>query len=1085
MKYIDIFLASSITDLHIERMELGNYIRSLNDKFHSLGIYFRLHMCEDLSEEVEQKRKQDTYNEIIEKCDYFYIMVWNRIGKYTLEEFDVAMKKFKDINSPKIMTFFKEVEGDIPKDVMAFMSRMDQELQHYYTKFSSIDSIKLKMILDWASNPDIQMTVEFKDSNVILNGENFSDIDLNKLPFYGNHSAINQLKEELIKIDNDFFDAKKRSRENPDDDSAWQQCFELSKKRTELRENLHKYEMQLLEVSSRFIHVGSSGEYITPRTKKAIALFDEGKIEEALNVLDEEEYLNERNQAIEKAQIINNELKALLKERITKIDIIKAKGITQESAKEIEELYQDASDFEKTYDLGYESRLGYLQFLATQNKYTKAIDLGEKLYFSLKSRDNYKDSLYADVINILSLLYLDTNCLENAEKYSEECLELRKSLNDINSGESFDDDLVSVHINLAAIKERVGKIDEAKSLLIEAISFFEKKLIARHTLEQKKSLATCYNNLATIYQDLGEYEKSMQFHTDALNLRKEIAQNNNDDALNSLANSFHNLSFLCNRCYDFNSAIEYSQEAISIEKRLMQKNFNAYGPSFAYSCVNLANIYKKIDRNEESEIFSTQALSVYTDLYEESPSAYASHLARTYIQIGDIYLEKQKNEEAEKSYFNAITFFEELCKISSSIYSVPLASAYSSLATLYRYNDFQKAETLYLKSIDLYEKTDECSLLAAEYGNLANLYSIHNKDSLATQYFDKATALFESFSKHYKDPRWLENTASMYISLADFYDKISKKEEAELLYKQSIELNEKLYSISPLFSRWDLINSYIGLAVLFCNSYRFDEALNLYYRIKKVQDNRNLTLEFSQSLVGICCALGMELQINDNLEEAEKLYVEAIETSQRISTSDYVHKAYVYKAYEFLGDIKKKQGELEFAEKCYVQAIDAYINEPEAPSENLMDSIRDIYLKLSILYYDTKRMHDSEKCLLECLEIAKELSNINSEKYLPKVALVYNNLGSVYDALGNTSEAIEFHTKALDIRRRHAEKDPDKYLPDVAWSCYKLWLVYSKEHQEIKAQEVASEALSIAKQYSNTNANCKEILHSMNNNDGK
>ena len=38
MQYIDIFLASSIDDLHNERMELGNYIRILNDMYQSAII---------------------------------------------------------------------------------------------------------------------------------------------------------------------------------------------------------------------------------------------------------------------------------------------------------------------------------------------------------------------------------------------------------------------------------------------------------------------------------------------------------------------------------------------------------------------------------------------------------------------------------------------------------------------------------------------------------------------------------------------------------------------------------------------------------------------------------------------------------------------------------------------------------------------------------------------------------------------------------------------------------------------------------------------------------------------------------------
>lgn len=78
MKYIKIFLASSVVEFEKERQELGKFVRSLNDIYIKRGLYFELNLCEDLSNAVDKERKQNEYNKLIRKCQYFYIL----FGRY-------------------------------------------------------------------------------------------------------------------------------------------------------------------------------------------------------------------------------------------------------------------------------------------------------------------------------------------------------------------------------------------------------------------------------------------------------------------------------------------------------------------------------------------------------------------------------------------------------------------------------------------------------------------------------------------------------------------------------------------------------------------------------------------------------------------------------------------------------------------------------------------------------------------------------------------------------------------------------------------------------------------------------------------
>jgi hypothetical protein len=59
MKFIDLFVASSAGDLYPDLLELGNFIRTLNDKYAKYGIYFRLRLRSELPEALQEQAVTD------------------------------------------------------------------------------------------------------------------------------------------------------------------------------------------------------------------------------------------------------------------------------------------------------------------------------------------------------------------------------------------------------------------------------------------------------------------------------------------------------------------------------------------------------------------------------------------------------------------------------------------------------------------------------------------------------------------------------------------------------------------------------------------------------------------------------------------------------------------------------------------------------------------------------------------------------------------------------------------------------------------------------------------------------------------
>lgn len=85
MRFINLFVASSIIEFERERIYIGDHIRRLNDRSYDEGYYVKLYLCEDDSENL-----QSTYDRKIENSDIFIALIGEKLGEKTKHELYVA-----------------------------------------------------------------------------------------------------------------------------------------------------------------------------------------------------------------------------------------------------------------------------------------------------------------------------------------------------------------------------------------------------------------------------------------------------------------------------------------------------------------------------------------------------------------------------------------------------------------------------------------------------------------------------------------------------------------------------------------------------------------------------------------------------------------------------------------------------------------------------------------------------------------------------------------------------------------------------------------------------------------------------------
>lgn len=190
MKTIKVFVASSNTLLE-ERTEIEKIISRKNDDLIKSNIYLKVVIWEKHSKSFSQTRKQEEFNKLVEDSDIFICLIYDKVGQFTLEEFERAYKSFEKHSKPKYLyIYFKEKPLKISEisdyeSIVKLKNTIKQKEQIWSTYETTHE------LLNYISNELDLITAELKSNN-----ENTDDINY-EIEFV--HTIIDILDKDASK----------------------------------------------------------------------------------------------------------------------------------------------------------------------------------------------------------------------------------------------------------------------------------------------------------------------------------------------------------------------------------------------------------------------------------------------------------------------------------------------------------------------------------------------------------------------------------------------------------------------------------------------------------------------------------------------------------------------------------------------------------------------------------------------------------------------------------------------------------------------------------------------------------------------
>ena len=315
--------------------------------------------------------------------------------------------------------------------------------------------------------------------------------------------------------------------------------------------------------------------------------------------------------------------------------------------------------------------------------------------------------------------------------------------------------------NIGNVYRKLGDYDKALEYHFKALEI--RKSLLR---EDNSDTAMSYINIGAVYDELGDYDKALEYDFKALEIYKAVLGENHPDT----AMSYNNIGIVYSILGDYGKALEYHFKSLEIQKVVLGENH----PETAGSYNNIGLDQYKLGDYDKALEYYNKALKIRKDvLGEKHPNT-----ANSYDNIGIVYGDLGDYDKALECQFKAL----EIRKYVLGENHPEIASSYNNIGIVYsKLGDYDKAlecqfKALEIRKVVLGENHPET---AGSYNNIGNVYANLGDYNKALEYYNKAFGIYIAVlgESHPYTKQVLQNFA---IAKQKLEESQGKREETEV-----------------------------------------------------------------------------------------------------------------------------------------------------------------------------------------------------------------------------------------------------------------------------------------------------------------
>lgn len=606
-----------------------------------------------------------------------------------------------------------------------------------------------------------------------------------------------------------------------------------------LRENYEKQLDNLENYVDRFSRIDLSE--LSAVEQEIIALVQAGKIDEAIDKYEQQNYLDKYKQEVNDIKEVSSAIDQLSEVKASKEQSRDALLASIDRQIETLKLAGGKENFDRIkillHDIAYadtcnmDNMVNYIDFLNNQNKQLVALSEIKKVNQNMMSPEQKFRFLV-----LKGGIYKNNSDLSNSLKTYKECDSIAQLQNDSIK-------IAITKHNIGTLLYEKGDYTNAEALLHQAREIREN--LIKNTPDNKDlqfQLSTTYSSIALVYESIRDIEKAITFYHKAIDLQTALYNSNKSRFGMMLANSYNNIANTYQRVMDLENADKYYLKSLEIYSYLYDVNPTSTALRYANTLGNYAALLIALKNFDESKTNTLKAIEIYDNIGKIAPNAVMEPLARAHVNLANLYINIHQFEEASNELKKALQIFEELSKNGDKKYTYEIGTTRCNYAVLLlNLGLLDEAEHQYLEAYNILNQDETKDLnstltLNLILNNLGNFYSLYkNNTTLARKYFDEN---IQELSKFVKMVPQLKNHISMTLnSMAYTY-------LADRNYESAINTIDEAIALSPA-----TINLYDSKVEIFFKSGKIEEAKQLLESLKEIDPNIEITSLDSYKLI--------------------------------------------------------------------------------------------------------------------------------------------------------------------------------------------------------------------------------------------
>ena len=662
--------------------------------------------------------------------------------------------------------------------------------------------------------------------------------------------------------------------------------------------------------------------------QRAIELFNQGQLEEAIKLFEQGNYLEKLDDALK----IKNQAEEL-RQKADSAEVLADKDI-EEYKKSIQaqvSAYKMSNEWDKAAELlkGLADKLqtqdvigDYAIFSQNQNQFAEA-EKYYKLYINKLSNlfntrpDTYKSHMAASYNNLANL-YCDTQRFADSEQMYNSALEIYKCLAESNP-HAYAPALAMSYNNLGLLYCDTQRFSDSEQMYNSALEIY-KCLAESNPHAYEPALAMSYNNLGLLYRYTQRFSDSEQMYNFALEIRKRLVETNPQVYAPALAGSYNNLGLLYFAIQRFADSEQMHKSALEIRKRLAKTNPHAYEPTLAMSYNNLGLLYRYTQRFSDSEHMYNFALEIRKRLAATNPQAYEAGLAVSYTNLGHLYRDTQRFVFSEQMHKSALEIYKRLAATNPQTYEPDLAGSYNNLGLLYHaILRFTESEQMHKSALKIRKRLAETNPqvyepdLAASYNNLGLLYRAAQRFTESEQMHNSALEIRKRLAA--TNPQAFEpDLATSYTSLGLLYRYTQRFADSEQIYNSALEIYKRLMGENSFIYGQRLADCLFWLADSQVKQEKYAEAISPFEQaleFYKKEAEQGKSIDYYTTIMSWLQQLYGQEKKYSQAYQCFKRNIPLLKTLYQSDKSNYT---------ELLNDIFVSQSFYSIFEKQYVEA---------------------------------------------------------------------------------------------------------------------------------------------------------------------